>query len=315
MSTLQILFACLTSLIAVASITTSIIQYSLYKVRWLKYYLIYATTLISFLLIQQLCFYFFPNLLTSNQTPAMVAGLFASFAASVFFIINLITFPKLVLSLFEKPLKGLLKIIIHIVLVLFVFTVINIFFLHLIVDNDTYILIFELLLTTTLVSGYLTIFFVHLYGLFNWKRVTNPETKQGIFWFLLFTTIGVPITFSDWLFITDLLPSLYEKYRGTSIFVYSFLLFLLVLLNNIKRLSQDIKPQRKAVSQKFFKDYVITQREREVIECLIEGCSAKETAGLLFISEKTVNTHLYNIYRKVKVKNRVELIHVAHSHT
>ena len=40
---------------------------------------------------------------------------------------------------------------------------------------------------------------------------------------------------------------------------------------------------------------------------LLEGKSNKELAQALFVSEKTIETHLANIYRKVGVKNRLEL--------
>jgi LuxR family transcriptional regulator of csgAB operon len=40
---------------------------------------------------------------------------------------------------------------------------------------------------------------------------------------------------------------------------------------------------------------------------LLDGKSNKELAETLFVSEKTIESHLANIYRKVGVKNRLEL--------
>ena len=51
----------------------------------------------------------------------------------------------------------------------------------------------------------------------------------------------------------------------------------------------------------------ITKREQEIIIELLNGKSNKELAEALFVSEKTIETHLANIYRKVGVKNRLEL--------
>ena len=55
------------------------------------------------------------------------------------------------------------------------------------------------------------------------------------------------------------------------------------------------------------KDFGITKREQEIIVALLHGKSNKELAETLFVSEKTIETHLANIYRKVGVKNRLEL--------
>ncbi len=53
--------------------------------------------------------------------------------------------------------------------------------------------------------------------------------------------------------------------------------------------------------------YELTPREREITKFIYEGKSNAEIAATLFISESTVKTHLYNIFRKMGVKNRIEL--------
>jgi len=51
----------------------------------------------------------------------------------------------------------------------------------------------------------------------------------------------------------------------------------------------------------------VSTREIEVIELLMKGYSNKEIAGRLFISTETVKKHIYNVYRKLGVQNRVQL--------
>lgn len=60
--------------------------------------------------------------------------------------------------------------------------------------------------------------------------------------------------------------------------------------------------------QQLFK---ITDRELEIIELIISGFSYKEVAEKLSISNKTVETHLTNIYTKLNINNKVELIKIT----
>src|SRR5690606_38624495 len=52
----------------------------------------------------------------------------------------------------------------------------------------------------------------------------------------------------------------------------------------------------------------LTRREREVRDLAAQGLTARDIAATLVISERTVETHLANIYRKLGVRTRVELL-------
>lgn len=55
----------------------------------------------------------------------------------------------------------------------------------------------------------------------------------------------------------------------------------------------------------------LTGREMAVLGPLSQGLSARQIARALGVSERTVNTHVANIYRKLGVGNRVEAVRVA----
>ena len=52
----------------------------------------------------------------------------------------------------------------------------------------------------------------------------------------------------------------------------------------------------------------LTTRENEILAWLAKGMVYKEIADNLFISPETVRKHVYHIYEKLQVKNRIEAV-------
>lgn len=63
---------------------------------------------------------------------------------------------------------------------------------------------------------------------------------------------------------------------------------------------------------RFFSRYSFSSREMEIIRLLIQGKSKQEIEDELFISPHTVKNHIYNIYQKLGIKNRLEIIKLLH---
>ena len=53
---------------------------------------------------------------------------------------------------------------------------------------------------------------------------------------------------------------------------------------------------------------LLTTREREVFELLVQDKTTKEIAETLFISEKTVRNHISNVMKKLNVKGRSQAV-------
>jgi DNA-binding CsgD family transcriptional regulator len=56
------------------------------------------------------------------------------------------------------------------------------------------------------------------------------------------------------------------------------------------------------------KAFQLTKREKEIVQYIAMGYTYKSIAALLYISERTVNKHVQNIFEKVDVSNKMELI-------
>lgn len=97
-------------------------------------------------------------------------------------------------------------------------------------------------------------------------------------------------------------PSMYKIIR-ISIVLNLFIILLFVINFQIK-----LADQSKLNLTQFLAIYQLTLRESEIITHLCRGASNKEIGDQLYIEEATVKTHLRNIYRKLNVKNRVEVV-------
>jgi DNA-binding NarL/FixJ family response regulator len=97
------------------------------------------------------------------------------------------------------------------------------------------------------------------------------------------------------------------------------------LLEAIKELSEGGAPMSSQIARKVVAAFrgktvsdgpvqedkfinVLSGREKEILEHLSKGLLYKEIANNLFISPETVRKHVYHIYEKLHVNNRVEAV-------
>ena len=98
------------------------------------------------------------------------------------------------------------------------------------------------------------------------------------------------------------------------------------MLNAIRQIHENGVYLTSNLTQEVFQEYSqsscngkendqhLTERERQVLELIVEGNSNKEIALDLGISPKTVSVHRTNIMSKLNVQNTVELIRFATNH-
>ncbi|MFM7672239.1 MAG: response regulator [Bacteroidota bacterium] len=92
----------------------------------------------------------------------------------------------------------------------------------------------------------------------------------------------------------------------------------------IKELSDGVSPMSRQIARKVIANFketpasenpnaspsldALTAREREILEQLAKGLIYKEIASNVNLSPETVRKHVYNIYLKLHVSNRVEAV-------
>jgi DNA-binding NarL/FixJ family response regulator len=78
------------------------------------------------------------------------------------------------------------------------------------------------------------------------------------------------------------------------------------LLTRVRNLVRRSQPLTQSVAAK------LTKREREVLGLLAEGLRQDEIAARLFITRKTVGTHMENILRKLGVRSQAQAVALAY---
>lgn len=93
-----------------------------------------------------------------------------------------------------------------------------------------------------------------------------------------------------------LLDGIQEVSKGNSFFC----------INTALLLAEGIKNDLKKI------DYnnLLTRREKEILKLIADGKSTKQIADTLFLSERTVSSHRYNIMKKLKAKNSADLVRI-----
>ncbi|MCP9750840.1 response regulator transcription factor [Ferruginibacter sp. HRS2-29] len=92
------------------------------------------------------------------------------------------------------------------------------------------------------------------------------------------------------------------------------------LLEAIKELNEGGAPMSSQIARKIVSTFQskpvvannsldnLSKRELEILEMLATGLVYKEISAKLFISSETVRKHVYNVYHKLHVNNRVEAV-------
>ena len=73
----------------------------------------------------------------------------------------------------------------------------------------------------------------------------------------------------------------------------------------------DRETNKEEIESQELHTIALTNREKQILQLCCKGLQDKEIAQLLYISERTVNTHKSNIFRKCGVNNTVELVRFA----
>lgn len=91
------------------------------------------------------------------------------------------------------------------------------------------------------------------------------------------------------------------------------------LIQSIRELHEGGAPMSSTIARKVVASFqkhrkvtaeeaLLTDRENQILDLLAQGFRNKEIAEKLFVSVNTIRTHIYNVYEKLHVQNRIEAL-------
>jgi DNA-binding CsgD family transcriptional regulator len=141
----------------------------------------------------------------------------------------------------------------------------------------------------------------------NLRNVGNPTLRQALAAFLWISAAFLIFLMLD-MVITRLSIRSLAFLDGLSLPVYLLSLNIGSFLFAGRFLNSDPLLEGGRLTESCRAGFGLTNRETELIERLLDGSTNQDLADALHISRKTVENHLYNIFQKMQVKNRVQLI-------
>lgn len=146
-------------------------------------------------------------------------------------------------------------------------------------------------------------------------RMTGIEAAKIIKKELPFIFVVMLTAFEDFKHIDDALSAGADGYLSKSIGAKELIDALRRIYKGERVLSKSIinTLQKKYYADKIDEDtnIIITKREQEILNLVVSGKTSQEIADLLSLSVRTVESHRYNIMKKLGVKNTAALVRYA----
>lgn len=158
---------------------------------------------------------------------------------------------------------------------------------------------------------YLFAYFAAMVGIIIYTMVkkTAASIKHSIF--LAFVVIG---NIAIWL-VENIIHAGFEFLSISYIITEGLILLLYGILQDYEKnkekttvaeVETKVVENEEAVCDDLLKD--LSEREKEVLQYLLENAKRKEIAEKLFVTESTIKKHTSNIYKKLEVTSRAELL-------
>lgn len=149
--------------------------------------------------------------------------------------------------------------------------------------------------------------------LINYREIPNKELKQASRIFAIITLSFLPfLTFEYIRPEINVLKDL-QLLKMFALPAYFLIINISILHWSYAYFNTPAYIAGNKLTAYFVEKYGVTEKETEVIELVLGGLTYKQIAERLFISPKTVDNHVQNIYRKLQVTSKIQLSNLIRS--
>lgn len=139
--------------------------------------------------------------------------------------------------------------------------------------------------------------------IFNLKHITDKRLIIIIITFLVLSIIYLPLGMFD----------IVNGESGILLPVYLFIINTLSVVFCFFYLDPPAAAKKVLLTGQLAEKYNITRREEEIIALIQMGYSNIEISEEMSISVSTVEKHIYNIYQKLNINKRIQLINLINA--
>ncbi len=129
------------------------------------------------------------------------------------------------------------------------------------------------------------------------KWIQKKELMSFYIFVLFFILAGIETFYGSYIY-----------HEGTFIVISLPLAYSLSAFQIIKTYSGQSGRTVKALTEQIISKFNLTSREIEIAEKILAGASNKEIAYDLELSQNTVRNHIYNLYQKLGIQKRMDLV-------
>jgi DNA-binding CsgD family transcriptional regulator len=158
---------------------------------------------------------------------------------------------------------------------------------------------------------------IQVYGmaviLLGFARIENPVVRSFMRAGLVFNSAMIGLALAQ-LIVRSLpiVPTILRDYGPIEVAWYLGADTLLLLFGLRYLFKTEVKLACN-LPEEFVQKYGISPRECEIVSMIVQGLGNRQIGETLFISALTVKNHVYHIYQKTGVENKIQLLNLINS--
>lgn len=256
------------------------------------------------------------NLVVSDLAPALLTNISPLGMETVYMLFGLVGFPLIAIAFYfymsfiagilDEGISPIFRIG-YIILWILLFGVLLVRIQYALKEKDS-----QLLETLNNASGLIIILIpvaVLIYLVLKTVQSSQAEGKRGFLIFALVSLLSFVLFFAGFFFFQTSSSSLWAV---PLCLVVASIAPILVLRKILAGYGRPIRLEKfeDERMQQFRDKFQLSTREGEILDLLLRGKSNKDIERDLFISHHTVRNHVHNIYLKLSVSSRLQLMNL-----